>query len=121
MLENSKCILVYGLNNEELEKLKMANLKLIQVTPEMAAMKVNDIINDIRILKYNDNMPKEKLILFNNCESKELDILIRYARQIIIGVILAIVTPITENWTFEYLLAHLIKEREWIESRQEGS
>lgn len=120
MLDNNKCILVYGLDDEELEKLRTANLKLIQVTPEMAAMKINDIVGGLRILTHNENMPKEKLVLFNNCESQELYILIRFIRNIIAKVILATVTQLTNEWTFEYLLSHLIEEREWIESRQEG-
>nr|WP_243240349.1 DUF3783 domain-containing protein [Clostridium cibarium] len=83
-------------------------------------MKVKDIISGIKIINYNESISKERLILFNNCESKELSVLIPYARKIVVGVILAVVTPLTENWTFKYLLEHLIGEREWIESRQEG-
>ncbi len=120
MLENNKCILVYGLKDEEIEMLKIVNLKLIKVKPEMVSMKVIDIVNGIRILTYRENMPEEKLILFNNCESQELYISIKFIRKMIPNAILATVTPLTNGWTFEYLLSHLIKEREWIKSRQEG-
>ncbi|MDS0525367.1 DUF3783 domain-containing protein [Clostridium sp. SHJSY1] len=120
MLENSKCILIYGFKDEELEMLKMIKLKLIKVTPEMTSMRVKDIVDGIRIFTYKENMTEEKLVLFNNCESQELYVLIKFIKKMMPKVILATVTPLTNEWTFEYLLSHLIKEKEWIESRQEG-
>lgn len=98
----------------------MVKPKLVKVTPDMATMKVKDIVNGIRILTNKEDPPEEKLVLFNNCESEELYILIKLIRKVIPNAILATVTPLTNEWTFEYLLSHLIKEREWIESKQEG-
>lgn len=98
----------------------MVKLKLIKVTPEMVTMKVKDIVNGIRIFTAKGNTPDEKLVLFNNCESEELYILIKLIRKVMPKAILATVTPSTNEWTFEYLLSHLIKERAWIESKQEG-
>ena len=43
MLENSKCVLAYKLSDEELEKLKIANLKIVKLEPEMWDMKIKDI------------------------------------------------------------------------------
>ena len=44
MLENNKCVLAYELTDEELEKLRIANLKIIKVVPEMWDMKIKDIV-----------------------------------------------------------------------------
>lgn len=122
MLDNNKCILVYNLTKEELEKLnKKADLKLIVVTDDMAEMKVKDIVEGIKILNYNNRMPNEKLILFNNYDEKGLVEAIKDIRSFINGGIIAVVTETTINWTFEYLLNHMIEERQWIsmQSRKE--
>ncbi|MDD6796016.1 MAG: DUF3783 domain-containing protein [Clostridiaceae bacterium] len=122
MLDNNKCILVYNLTKEELEKLnKKADLKLIVVTDDMAEMKVKDIVEGIKILNYNNRMPNEKLILFNNYDEKGLVEAIKDIRSFIKGGIIAVVTETTINWTFEYLLNHMIEERQWIamQSRKE--
>lgn len=114
MLDNSKCVLAYNLTDEELEKLRMANLKIIKVVPEMWDMKVKDIINGLQLLKYKSDVPDEKAIIFNNCESDELYNMVRFVRTIVKGGVLATVTPTTREWTFEFLLKHLIRERDWM-------
>ena len=63
MLENNKCVLAYKLTDEELEKLRIANLKIIKVVPEMWDMKIKDIVIGLRFLKYTEDMPKEKFII----------------------------------------------------------
>lgn len=120
MLHNNKCILVYRLTDEELEELKKANLELIVLTDDMAAMKLEDIIGGLRILNYNNTLPDEKLILFNNFDEKLLMETIKEVRAVVTGGILATVTPTSIEWTFEYLLDHLVKEREWIAMKQKG-
>lgn len=120
MLDNNKCILVYKLTNEELEELKKANLELIVITDDMADMKIEDIIGGLRILNYNDRLPEEKLILFNNFDENLLMKIIKEVRAVVTGGILATVTPTSIEWTFEYLLDHLVKEREWISRKQKG-
>lgn len=120
MLDNNKCILVYRLTDEELEELKKANLKLIVITDDMADMKIKDIIGGLRILNYNDRLAEQKLMLFNNFDEKLLMKTIKEVRAVVTGGILATVTPTSIEWTFEYLLNHLIEEREWIAMNQKG-
>ena len=120
MLENNKCILVYGLTDEELDGLKKANLKTLEITDEMASMKIQDIINGLMILKYDNKLPDEKAILFNSYEDDEIRDTIKLVRTVVTGGVLAIVTPTSNEWTFEYLLEHLIEEREWMRSREKG-
>ena len=114
MLENNKCVLAYKLTDEELEKLRIANLKIIKVVPEMWDMKIKDIVIGLQFLKYKKDMPKEKFIIFNNCETKELYELIKLVRSEIQGGILATVTPTTAEWTLKFLLKHLIRERDFM-------
>lgn len=120
MLDNNKCILVYRLTDEELEELKKANLELIVLTDDMADMRIEDIIDGLRILNYNNRLPEEKLILFNNFDEKLLMKIIKEVRAVVTGGILATVTPTSIKWTFEHLLDHLVKEREWIAMKQKG-
>ena len=66
MLENNKCILVYGLTNIDLELHKKLNYKIIEITPEMCEMTLGDILLGLKLNIYNNNPFKGKVILYNN-------------------------------------------------------
>ena len=117
MLYN-KCILVYGLNIKELYELRKANLTTLIITKEMSNMKLKDIIDGTRNLVDDDNIPNEKVILFYGYSSIELKETIKIVRKFITGGLLAGVTPVSINWTFKYLISHLMQEREWIEDNR---
>ena len=112
MLNNKKCILVYNLNDEELQKLKRLPFKVIEITKE--SMTVKDIIEGLEVETEtaNENSPEEKVILFNNFAQREMKNMISTTRKIVTGGILAMVTPISINWTVNYLVNHLVLERE---------
>lgn len=120
MLQNDKCILTYGLSDEELELLKKKSIKIIEINDEMSEMTIKDIIYGLRIFKYNNKLPKEKAILFNSYDDDEIKETIKSVREIVKGGVLAVVTPNSVDWTFEYLLSHLIEEREWFRNQQKG-
>ena len=108
MLENNKCILAYGLSDLELEKLRELKFKVIEVTPE------------IRLNVINGNPIKEKAIIYNNFLEFEMSDVIRETRSIVKKGVLAMVTPTSINWKFNYLIKHLIEEREWyLKNRKE--
>ena len=44
MINNNKCILVYGLSNVDLEYMKKLDYKIIEITPEMCEMTLRDIL-----------------------------------------------------------------------------
>ena len=114
MLKNNKCILVYNLKDEELQKLKRLTFKVIEIKKEMASMTVKDIIEGLEVETEtaNENSPEEKVILFNNFAQREMKNMISTTRKIVNGGILAMVTPISINWTVNYLVNHLVLERE---------
>ena len=60
MLNNKKCILVYNLNDEELQKLKRLPFKVIEITKEMTSMTVKNIIEGLEIETVSENSPEEK-------------------------------------------------------------
>ena len=112
MLNNKKCILGYNLNDEELQKLKRLPFKVIEITKEMTSMTVKNIIEGLEIETVSENSPEEKVILFNNFQQREMKNMISTTRKIVTGGILAMVTPISINWTVNYLVNHLVLERE---------
>ena len=113
----SKCVLVYGLSEEEIKKLKKINFKVIKIEKNMSFMKIKDILNKKEVIDEESSLPKEKVILFNGYGQNQLRTIIKSVRNIITGGILAVVTPISINWTFERLISHLILERELVDTK----
>lgn len=113
----SKCVLVYGLSEEEIKKLKKINFKVIKIEKNMSSMKIKDILNKKEGIGEEISLPEEKVILFNGYGQNELRTTIKSVRNIITGGILAVVTPISINWTFERLISHLILERELVNTK----
>ena len=115
LLQNDKIMLIYGFDNEErthVSEILQDNCKVVEES--MGKMKIRDILNGLKLEIYNSKLPKEKLILFNNFEDEELKNLIKSLKSNIQPApIFAIVTDTSIDWTFEYLLEHLIEEREW--------
>lgn len=121
MAINNKCILAYGLNKEQIDKIKSQNIKVIEVDNNMALMKLEDIINESTNENSYDELPlNEKALIFNGFKDEQLKVTIRYIRGFVQGGVLAISTPQNYKWTFSYLLEHLMEEREWFESQQKG-
>jgi hypothetical protein len=120
MLENNRCILVYGLSGEELKAIKGGQYKVIEVTPEMCEMQIKDILTGLELATFNSNPVKEKVILYNNFSENEMREIIKLTRTIVTGGVLAMVTPTSINWKMNYLIEHLIEEREWyLKNRKE--
>lgn len=120
MLENNRCILVYGLNDIELKAIKEWKCKIIEVTPDMCEMQIRDILSGLELLTLNSNPIKEKAVLYNNFSEKEMSEIIRQTRTIIKGGVLAMITPTSINWKMQYLIEHLIEERDWyLKNRKE--
>lgn len=120
MLDNNKCILVYNVPEREMDILKEEGFKIIAISPEMTEMTVRDIINGLKFETFNSDSRKESVILFNNFGDEELKDTIRSIRQNIKGGILATVTPTSIEWKFNYLVEHLVEEREWYLKQQKG-
>jgi hypothetical protein len=115
LLQNNKAILSYSLNDEELNNIsEKLNYNCKVVEQSMVKMKIKDILDGLKLEVINFQLPKEKLILFNNFEDEELKKSINLIKSVIQPApIFAIVTDTSIDWTFEYLLEHLIEEREW--------
>lgn len=117
-LINEKLILAYGLTKEEEEKLnsvlsKQNILPCKVIKKNMGNVTIKEVLENIESEKSEIELPYEKLLLFNSYKDKELYDLIDSIRQIkSSNTILAAVTPTSINWTVNYLMQHLIEERE---------
>jgi len=117
MVISDKCILAYGLKEEEIKKIESQNIKVIEINNNVALMKLEDIIcGDISENTYNNLPLSEKALIFNGFKDEQLKVTIRYIRGFIQGGVLAVSTAQNYKWTFKYLLEHLIEEREWFEA-----
>lgn len=118
-LDNNSKVLIYGYNEEEIQKIKDLFEKnkmpdLLIANENMANMKVCDILNGFEILTYDVKLPDEKLVLFNNVSDKKIDKGIQLIKNISTKKpIFAQVTPVSQNWSLKYLIEHMIEERQW--------
>ena len=117
-LINEKLILSYGLTKDEEEKLnsllsKQNMLPCKVIEKNMGNVTIKEVLENIESEKSKIELPHEKLLLFNGYKDKELYDLIDSIRQIkSSNTILAAVTPTSISWTVNYLMQHLIEERE---------
>lgn len=122
MLDNNKCILVYGLSNDDLEYIKKLQYKIIEITPEMCEMTLKDVLLGVRLNIFNSSPIKEKVILYNNLSQFEVRKAVNDTRENIKDGILAVVTEQSINWKISYLIKHLRDEKEWyLKVRKEES
>ena len=122
MLDNNKCILVYGLSNNDLEYIKKLQYKIIEITPEMCEMTLKDVLLGVRLNIFNSSPIKEKVILYNNLSQFEVRKAVNDTRENIKDGILAVVTEQSINWKISYLIKHLRDEKEWyLKVRKEES
>ncbi|MGL5648867.1 MAG: DUF3783 domain-containing protein [Clostridium sp.] len=119
-MKKNKCLLAYGLNEEEKLALRAFG-KVVEITPEMAELKIGQIPNHKGSeLKTDKELPSEKVVLFHDFGDGEARGTIVKVRSIVPGVILAMVTPMSRMWSFHYLINHLMQERELHRAMQEG-
>ena len=121
MTINYKCILAYGLTDEELDKIQKRRLKVKVVNNKNAGARIIDLLcsNDIEA-GCTELIENEKALIFNGYNDKELRETIKFIRRFIEGGVLAVVTEQSSKWTFDYLLGHLIEERELYKAQQGG-
>ena len=125
-LNNDKKILIFGLSVEETEALSkdslFSKINITNITNEMTTMTIKDIVGGLKFEVYEEALPKERVVLFNNFTDDELDVAIKKVRTLLKpGAIMAVVTPTSIEWSFKYLLEHLVEEREWYKAQKRGN
>lgn len=120
MLKNSKAILTYGLNEKEIKDLQITGHKVINISDEMTSMKVQDILDGFRFEVVSNKNFDEKVVIFSNFPDEELQMMVSAVKLITENPIMAVVTETSKDWQFDYLVEHLIEEREWYRGMQGG-
>lgn len=119
VLDNKNMILYYNLNpnyQQIIKALAMENgvKRIKEINSQMGDMTIRDIIEGQEFFTVNISLPKESLVLFNNISDEGLNSIIKGIKNNFKEMpIMAVVTETTLGWTFEYLIEHLIEEREW--------
>lgn len=113
MTENRK-ILVYGLSDEEKERLSGEGLNLHQIHNGNAGGTLAELIENKEIAHIGEPLGVVKIMIFcgydTNDELKEL--ITRIRREHVFGSIMAVITKTNLNWRFDYMIEHLLEERE---------
>ena len=112
MVDKNKCILAYNLSESEIKHLRILTPKVIEINPNMCQLKISEILNGSSLEQVNENPINEKVILYNDFPEVQLKSVIKNTRSKIKGGILAVVTPVSSNWSMNYLINHLMEERE---------
>lgn len=122
MSGTQRCILAYGLDVMELMKLQQAKVKIVRLTDDMTKMKVKDIIDGSVEKIGSDNIAKnEKVIVFHNVPGMHLDMVMSLTKRILKKKpILATTTETSMEWEFDYLVEHLMEERDWHKAGKGG-
>ena len=120
MLDNNKCMLVYGAGSNELENLAKLGIKVIEITPEMTQMTLEEILEGFRFKTFNPSPIKAKIVILNSFSDNEIKQSIRGIRDIMDDTILAVPTPANIKWKFDKLAEHLVEERNWHLNNQKG-
>lgn len=120
MLDNNKCILVYGANSQEIDALKDIGIKIVQITPEMTQMTLEDILEGLKFKTFNPKATKEKIAILNNFSDVEIRKSLNTIKATLKDVILAVPTPVSVKWTFNDLAEHLVEERNLHLNSQKG-
>lgn len=122
-MNRNKVTLIYGFGEKEKEKIdgivEMHHLhKLKEINAGMAGMKVGDILAEkAEPALPKAKMPEEKVVLFNDMSDEEIQKYIKHLRMEFKPLpILAVITETSEKWTFEYLVEHLVEEREKVKA-----
>lgn len=124
MTNKNKSIITYGLNNDENKFIdyisnnkNFSSHKIIEKS--MTGMNLKDIINKSTNSNKEVKIPDEKVILFNNLDNDELSSLMKEIKgRFLNSPIFAVVTKTSIEWSFDYLVEHLMQEKEWFEKQQ---
>lgn len=115
-----RCIVAYGFNDDEIKKLKIYVTGVKEVSNNMLDLKIKDIIKGETEGNYVDEPFNEKVVLFNSYPDNEVRSAVKKLREVFPGIILAMVTPLSINWSFKYLMSHLLQEKEMEKNNMNG-
>lgn len=117
MSDNRK-ILVYGLSDEEKERLVSEGLNLHQIHDGNAGGTLAELIENKEIPHMGEPLGLVKIMIFCGFETNDelKEIISKIRQEHVFGSIMAVITKTNLKWKFDYMIEHLLEERE--ENRQ---
>lgn len=114
MQMTERVVLTYGLSEAEMDALGSEGLALRIVDETNAGGTISELVEDKAVPHRGAPMGHVKIMIFSgydtNDELKELIQSIR--RKHVFGAIMAVTTKTNLQWRFDYLIEHLLEERE---------
>jgi len=113
MTEDRK-ILVYGLSEDEKERLITEDLTLHQIHNGNAGGTLAELIEKKEIPHEGSPLGIVKIMIFCGYETNDelKDLISRIRKEHVFGSIMAVITKTNLHWKFDYMIEHLLEERE---------
>lgn len=113
-MNNEKVLLAYNLSSDEKEGLKEAGYNLRIINENNSGGTLLEIIEGKTIAHSGKNLKDIKMIIYSGFgiddELKEVITFIR--KNIVFGSIMAVTTKTNLKWSFDYLMEHLLEEKD---------
>lgn len=109
-----KKVLVYGLSEEEKEKLRGEGLTLHEIHQGNAGGTLGELIENKEIPHEGAPLGVVRIMIFCGYEPDDhlKELISRIRREHIFGAIMALITKTNIAWRFDYMIEHLLEERE---------
>lgn len=113
-MSKERKILVYGLSEEEKERLMGEGLNLHQIHNGNAGGTLEELIENKEIPHEGAPLGIVKIMIFCGYETNDelKDLISKIRREHVFGSIMAVITRTNLKWKFDYMIEHLLEERE---------
>lgn len=113
-MTNGRKILVYGLSEEEKERLIGEGLNLHQIHDGNAGGTLQELIDNQEIPHEGEPLGIVKIMIFCGYDTNDelKDLISKIRKEHVFGSIMAVITKTNLKWKFDYLIEHLLEERE---------
>ena len=113
MIEDRK-ILVYGLSEDEKERLLSEDLTLHEIHNGNAGGTLAELIEEKEIPHEGAPLGVVKIMIFCGYETNDelKDLISKIRKEHVFGSIMAVITKTNLKWKFDYMIEHLLEERE---------
>lgn len=113
-MSNNRKILVYGLSEEEKERLVSEGLNLHQIHNENAGGTLAELIENKEIPHVGEPLGIVKIMIFCGYDTNDelKDLISKIRKEHVFGSIMAVITKTNLTWKFDYMIEHLLEERE---------
>lgn len=116
MFNKTRCVLAYGFPEGEIKKLKIYLSGVKIINDSMLDMKIKDIIDSDGAEDSMECIDK-RIVIFNGYSNHDIRGAVKKLRSTFPGIILAVVTEVSAEWTVNVLIDHLMQERELEQGR----